>query len=374
LEDDYGLIYIRTSDRAYEYTDVFMDYIGETVRVDILLPMKTVRDEYILVDSPGGYQDIEAPYMTEQELIDATIARLEAMSPISIQSGDFIGAFPPWYSYYDVHIDYEVADPIDALYIDTDNLVANTVNEATDVVVKATVTPYGSVISGTAYLTYRIHPKETVPIKDVLFGRPDRIYQVEGIVIAASGLDQDEPWMIVEDESGRIYVDLSTADYTLFDVDDITYEVGDEVRIIARMGHFDYDGIIPNLTNVRVVDVRSSDNTFTHEPITMTFEDILELDYLYPEMFYQYIEITADLNLRYNRYELNDDDYYSDDYYGIMHYPLGLKGQDSTFSATMGDLTGETITVRGYLIGFEYMNADFDWYMAYVSHDTVPVS
>ncbi len=108
------------------------------------------------------------------------------------------------------------------------------------------------------------------------------------------------------------------------------------------------------------------DTTASH----MTVEDILALDYLDPGVFNHYISFTGVVvfsgNQWYPSFDLREDGYTDNT------YDLQLWGDTyDPFNQTMYGLLGQTITVYGYLIGYEYIYQAFDWIL-YV--DTYVVS
>ncbi|HBG33135.1 MAG TPA: hypothetical protein DDW82_05430 [Acholeplasmataceae bacterium] len=115
------------------------------------------------------------------------------------------------------------------------------------------------------------------------------------------------------------------------------------------------------------MELVSSNHTVDRTPITMTVEDILNIDHLNPDSFNKYISFTGTViftgNTWYPSYDLREDGY------TISEYDLQMWADTyQPYLDMMAPLVGDKMTAEGYLIGFEYIYCEFDWILMYTEH------
>lgn len=372
LTDENQMIYIRTTMDSWEGDPYLFDFVGENVYLNIMLPMAYVRNDIMLVDSIGDYSDLWLPTLTPAVAVETTKAFLESHSTIDISAGDSLEDVLMMGDYFRANsIAYTLVDEADAIYVDIDRMIAGYVSEDVTVQLLATITNQDGMTTDTVTLSLVIHPRTDTSIHDILWGSDD-VYQTTGIVVAVVQDGSFYDYMIIDNGFDRILVYLDHMDYGTFgSVHDVA--IGDEVRVIASRGSFDYDGLVPALMTPSVITTLSTGNTVVNTAVEMTFDDILALDYLNPEVYYQYIVITDRVisagNYYYPAYALADDNYPG------YEYELMLYGPDyATFNTLMATLDGETLSVTGYLIGMPSVYSAFGWEMIYESHVVIPTT
>jgi len=378
LDDDGYRIYIRhhlTDQEAYSLDATIMgsygmsmydmmQLIGENIYINVLFPNDVVLMDYLLVDFIGSYDDISLPELTPLEVLELIKDKVYTYGQGQIyDSGEDID----WWFYDQIHesmIDFECVDPLENA-INFDQWQVGIVSEKRMIEIRATIKVYdpaiSDYISGSIIFSVEVRPVGLATIYDVLYGRLGTYYHTKGIV----QFIYPEYFMIIKDETGSIYVELpgASAGYPAI-------EVGDEVEVLGMRTNYEYEDYVPVMSQTVDVKVLSKNHTVDTTASHMTVEDILALDYLDPGVFNHYISFTGVVvfsgNQWYPSFDLREDGYTDNT------YDLQLWGDTyDPFNQTMYGLLGQTITVYGYLIGYEYIYQAFDWIL-YV--DTYVVS
>src|SRR5690606_27122646 len=128
---------------------------------------------------------------------------------------------------------------------------------------------------------------------------------------------------------------------------------------------------VPILDEIMDIEVISSGHTILRTPIPMTIEDILAINHLSPSSFGYYIEITGTVvfsgNTWYPCYDIQQDNFNED--YALE---LRIDNIDSVYYDTFNPLLGQEVTIRGYLVGYEYIYDQFDWNLIVTEVITTP--
>ena len=331
-----------------------MRLIGEFISINVLFPNDHVLIDYLLVDFIGTLDDISVPDWTPLELVELIKDKVYAYNHGQIyKSGEDLD----WLFYDQMHdsmIDYEFVDPLETA-INFDQMQAGIVSETRTVEIRATVQVYDSAISdyvsGSIIFSVTIKPVGLSSIYDVLYGRIGHYYHTKGIV----QFIYPEYFMIIKDETGSIYVELpgASAGYPVI-------EVGDEVEVLGMRTNYEYEDYVPVMSQTIDVNVLSTGHAVNLSATHMTVEDIIALDYLDPGVFNQYISFTGVVTFSGNQWYPSFDSREAG--YTDNTYDLQLWGDTyDPFNQTMYGLLGQTITVYGYLIGYEYIYQAFDW-------------
>lgn len=253
---------------------------------------------------------------------------------------------------------YQLSDPSDEAFINTSTGLISIITEprTLSLIVYAEYldefTP--EITSKTTELIIDLSPIELSSIKDVLYGELGELYYFKGIIEFA--YTNHDYWMILNDGVNRIYVDCDDCE----EYKGITFEIGDEVEIMGIRGTYWNNYYVPIIEDVRWLNVISSENTLTLTPTSMTVSDILAIDYTHPDVYSQYIEITGTIlfsgNFSYPSYDLHEVGMI-DDVYDIQLWD----DDDAFYDERFELLIGQTVTIRGYLIGYGSIYSAFDW-------------
>lgn len=369
--DDLGKrIYIRNQLSSYEpYStdyqilmkpsvnlEVFMEYVDDYVYLNVLFPNQKVLTDYILVDFVGTDLDIWIPEWTQAEKVDITKDKLVSrFDGNEYTSGDYIELMA-MDSVQSTWIEYSFVNPSQVgILLESFDSMALLVDERTSVELLATISHYDELTeftySDTTTITIYINPIASSTIREVLFGNVGQYYKTKGIIQYV----YEDYYIIIKDETGLLYVEMPN------DISSsLTLAVGDEVEVLGERATFEMMDYVPVMDYAIDIKVLSTGHAVTQTPITMTIDDILDIDYLDPDSFNQYISFTGTVifsgNSWYPSYDLREDGYLDDD------YDLQLWGNtDDAFNSTMNPLVGQVVEVEGYLIGFEYIYGEFDW-------------
>lgn len=106
----------------------------------------------------------------------------------------------------------------------------------------------------------------------------------------------------------------------------------------------------------------STDHPAPLSPTPMTITDILTMDHLDYDSFGHFIEFTGTVifsgNASYPAFDLREDGFLTDD------YDLEIGGADyNAFNTLMADYVGQEVTIEGYLVGFDYIDQPFNWFV-----------
>jgi uncharacterized repeat protein (TIGR02543 family) len=369
--DDLGKrIYIRTQLSSYEpYSmdyqilkmptmnlEVFMEYVDDYVYINVLFPNQKVLADYLLVDFIGNDQDIWIPEWTQAEKVNITKEKLVArLDGNEYTSGDYI-QFMTMDSVQATWIEYSLVNPLqEGILLDTWDSMALLVDERTAVQLLATISHYDELTendySDTVNITIYINPITSSTIREVLFGNVGQYYRTKGIIQYV----YEDYYIIIKDETGLLYVEIPD-DTSL----SMSLAVGDEVEVLGERATFEMMDYVPVMDYAIDVKILSTGHAVTQTPITVSIDDILEIDYLDPDSFNQYISFTGTVifsgNTWYPSFDLREDGYMDNT------YDLQLWGNTyDEFNTDMGPRVGDVIRVEGYLIGFEYIYGEFDW-------------
>ncbi len=373
LEDNGKIIYIRydvsreipTFTKSYGYGGVtyktLLDLIGEYIGMNVYYPDARIRGNYVLVDFAGRFEDLDLPYMTDQEHLDHAVQDyINKFDVPTLYSGDYFYQYlVKWYDYHEVEFDYDVKNEADRIYFDEYVEQVNIINEARTITFIITATKFTDGqdnLTRTFEVEVTISPIETTDVKEVVLGKNNKKYMIEGIVTAC----YPGNWMYVEDETGIIYVRIYT------DSDDY----GNEIKIgdkVLALGYRQYDQITPILSSINV-KVLSSNNSFTKVATPITVEDLINIDYLNPLIYGKYISVTGTLvktgNYYYPNYEVHQDGYNTP-------FIFDLQESNEDYKAMINEYVGDVVTVEGYLNEFWSYYATFPWYIIYNSHTVI---
>ncbi len=353
------------------YRSVLFDLIGETVSMKLLFNFHTTLDTYFVLDFRGYEEDMDILYAESLQAMDNAIYRLQYLySNLNLQSGDYLLDYLPFYdSVYEIYFDYYLKNTADSAFVFLEDYgFISQIDEEYRLVLDVFVGIYdydlSDYLTTTTIITVTISPLPVSSVKDVLYGVIGDNYYFKGIIEFAYS-DYNE-WIILNDGVNRIYVDC----YGCLSYRDFVYQTGDEIELIGMRSTYSNNGYVPIVEDIAWLNVISSGHVITPTPVTMTIADILALDYTNPEVYGYYIEITGTIvfsgNPDYPSFDIHLDEYVTDD------YDLQLWDDDySTYDDRFYPLLGQTVTVRGYLIGFEYIYSTFDWIL-YV--DTTSIS
>lgn len=359
------------SESGLLYRSMLFDIIGEAVTMDLLFNFHTVLDTYFVLDFRGYEEDIIIEYADPLQALDNAIYRLQYnFGDLNLKSGDYLFEYLPSYDQvYEIYFEYLLKNPSDSSFINLDNYgIIGPVGEERDFVIETIVGIYdyetSELLTKTTEITITVSPITLSSVKDVLYGVIGDNYYFKGIIEFAYS-DFNE-WIILNDGLNRIYIDC----YGCLEYQGFEYQTGDEIELIGMRTTYSNNGYVPIVDSVSWLTVLSSGHVITPTPIVMTIADILALDYTNPEVYGYYIEITGNIvfsgNIDYPSFDVHLDEYVTDD------YNLQLwDDEDDLYDDRFYPMLGQTITVRGYLIGFEYIYSTFDWIL-YVDTTSIP--
>jgi hypothetical protein len=389
LEDSGERVYIRESLKeemeAYSTFSIYPNgsyftkadlhnFVGDRVTMYVLFPNRTIRGDIYLVDFRGYTNEIVMPTYSTAEHVTMSRNKTELLlQGLSFTSYDSIYAVLPQYDdfVHDTEFEYATTNPADAGYFDFQNGLVKIVTAAVDISITCTVSKW-EYISGvntefSESFTFMVHLEPIAPssIREVLWGENAKPYLIHGVVQTL--YTADDWWVLVKDESGLIYVDARG--YT--DYLHVTLAVGDEILLLGNRTTYENEGYVPILQNVIDLRVLSGGHAIVRNAIAMTTEEILNLNYLNPDVYNRYISMTGTVvfsgNLTYPSYDLHDDSFVVDD------YDTQLWNDDyPNIDEEMNPYLNTDVAVEGYLYGFEYIFDYYDWQMIYITVTPIP--
>ena len=380
IEDMDERIYIRdhASRRTEEYyafwvsdegilRSEIMAYVDAYVYIDVCYPNLFVRNDMIMVEFIGDESNIRLPEMTPQELLQLTKQRAIAkLLDVTATGGDYLRYIVPDNDpLFSVYFSYELVTPLNSDLINMDDygMQVMPVSTETNVEVRLNLEYYDSSTMTTYTDSYifevTILPMEMETIREVLWGTLYEYHLTTGVVQYI----HDDYFMIVKDSTGSIYVEL----YDCLDRFGFMPAEGDLVKFAGDKYTYENEHFIPIMGDVFYMELVSSNHTVDRTPITMTVEDILNIDHLNPDSFNKYISFTGTViftgNTWYPSYDLREDGY------TISEYDLQMWADTyQPYLDMMAPLVGDKMTAEGYLIGFEYIYCEFDWILMYTEH------
>jgi uncharacterized repeat protein (TIGR02543 family) len=371
LTDNGQTVYIRMLQDGWEYVNFLEDYIGEYVYLDIVLPMETFRNDYILVDT---FTDNNIEIKDYTALEDIALIKDRIPTEIDVFAGDYLLDYlaTEYINHDFTTITYTLNDPLDETYFDSELLVFKNIDVLTSIDMDVTITYDDSttIETETFTITINIHPLQASSIQDILLGEYQHIYKVQGIIVA---IGPDEDYIIIDDGTGRIYVDTYGLLYTSFE-DGYTLAIGDDVVLIAKRHNYDSAYTLPNLATPSIIELISTGNTPSNTPTSLSIEDIITSSTTNITESYPYVEVSGDF--LYDQYYYGGISPYSIqvDPSATDPYTQNLKIYVQVDSTTdLSTLNGLEVTITGYLIGYQNLNGVSTWRLIYESHTVNPV-
>ncbi len=358
---------------TYLDLNVLYELVYDQVIMRFFFPLKYTMLDYYMVDFRGLYEDLMIPELTPQE--HATMAANKAamkLSDMTFTPGDSLYDYFPWGDeYHNAELDFTVQNATDALYFDFNNGgFVKIIPASQDVVITVTATRYDYIgedtVISTASADFTVHLEalETSTVREVLWGEAYKSYILEGVV----EMHYFDWWIILSDGSGRIYIDANGYN-SYYDIPEIAN--GDLIQILGRKDFYEGNDYVPVMDSVIDIKVISGGHAITNTATAMTVQEILDLDYLNPDTFNQYVIITGDVirygSSTYPGYEIHEAGTPTDRSYNIQLYADTYMPFNDMMLAYVGDV----VTVEGYLIGFEYIYDRFDWIVIYVDHEVI---
>ena len=370
VEEEY---YYYEEGPTYLDLNVLYELVGDQVIMRFFFPLKYTMLDYYMVDFRGLYDDFMIPDLTPQE--HATMAANKAamrLSGMTFTPGDSLFDYFPWGDeYHNAELDFTVQNATDALYFDFNNGgFVKIIPASQDVIITVTATRYdyeweGTVIStASADFTVHLEALDTSTVREVLWGEAYKSYILEGVV----EMHYFDLWIILSDGSGRIYIDAYGYN-SYYDIPEISN--GDLIQILGRKEFYEGNDYVPVMGSVLDINVISGGHPISNTPTAITVQEILDLDYLSPDAYNQYVIVTGDV-IRYGSdtypgYEIHQAGTPTDRSYNIQLYADTYMPFNDMMLAYVGDV----VTLEGYLIGFEYIYDRFDWIVIYVDHEVV---
>lgn len=358
LEDSGYRIYIRSPrdiyERSYYYNDLAY-FNGEEVYLKLLFPNKFVYGTYYMLDFMNSGDDLSFPELTITEHLDCAINDLHNFFSEQIYyPSDYINIYE-YNGYHQVSYQYSLENELDSEFISLENYRILIVEEV-KVIRFIVQVIYDEENFQETMIELTIHPLPVSTIRDVLWGERYQNYFIEGIV---QGYHEDR-FVIVKDATGMIYVEIVGC------VDQTNVEVGALVQIIGYRDYYRNSELVPILYNESQVKVISLNHEVIKVPEEMNFCDIIAIDYLNPDSYVKYIEISGKVvftgNTYYPSFAILDET-------SGTSYKLEMVGQTYyEFNEMMKTYLDQNITVSGWLTGMDYFYSEFSWYLVYDSH------
>ncbi|MFA5006716.1 MAG: InlB B-repeat-containing protein [Candidatus Izemoplasmatales bacterium] len=343
--------------------------IGDEVRLKLFVSDDTVRNDILVADFRGYADELALVELSPAETLKVVESKLSAMlGGMTFGGGEALSwAFPYADETRMVSLSYAPASGFESLPIDWINGgIVGLIAGAIDVDVVCTMTYVDesgeNPVEYTDTFVFTIHlvPAPQVTVREALWGAVGERYVLEGVVERHF----DDWWIILSDETGRIYVDASGHESWL----DVPLNDGDVVRLLGTRALYEYEHYVPILDYVVDIDVVGHVELPDLAPKPMTVQDILELDYLCPDAFNQYVSITGTLvfsgNLWYPSFDIRGEGMPEDGSYDIQIW--GNTYQE--YNEAIYPLVGSVLRVEGYLIGYQYVYQAFDWIVLDARH------
>lgn len=351
----------------------FNQYIGENIYMNVLFPDKMVLNEYYMVDFRGYPDDIMIDYADPLTSLQNAIYRLSLrLEGLELSPADYLWDILPDSDYiweYGIDITYSILEPEYQDYINFDDFFAVMMFDTpTTLTLRATLSRDNESMDGIISLDYDVSvsmaPREVLSLKEFLYAPEYYPYIIEGYVEYA--FYDHNSWLIIGDGENRVYAECRDCAEN-----GLIYQVGDYVRLLGFKDTYEWEDYVPIFDEVLDIEVISSGHTITRTPIPMTIEDILALNHLSPSSFGYYIEITGTIvfsgNSTYPCYDIQQANFNED--YALE---LRIDNEDSVYDSMFEPLLDQEVTIRGYLVGYEYIYDQFDWNLIVVEVITTP--
>ncbi|MFA7076560.1 MAG: hypothetical protein WC152_07855, partial [Candidatus Izemoplasmatales bacterium] len=373
LTDDGKMIYVRYSD-YYSYEDYLSLYIGYPILLDIFLPMDYIFKEYMLVDTFGTTSDFEIDTLTDVEALDFAQNYLETyFIDKQIQAGSSINSFPFYHDVTSCSYTYSLVNTTDSNWIDMFYYTTNITDVVRNIELEVLIELDGSTETRTVNVDFDLIPNETLTVKEALYSPYSQLIQVQGVV---TYINNEYLYIIISDGNYNYAVSIDNSVYSLFDMINTNFSLGDEVLIAGMTDYFSDSEYIVYMNEICAVNTISTGNSYILTPEVMTFEELMFMDYLDPINYFKYIEIEETLTWNdssmYPSYQLTDLNRYVEEYGEYFDIEIIPSISAIDFHDIINSEEGNTLKVIGFIY-LESIYTDFYFSIALVDYDVIPV-
>ena len=371
LTDDDKTIYVRYSD-YYSYEDYLEMYIGYPIVLDIFLPMEYIMNEYMLVDTFGTTSDFELATLDETQSFDFSQNYLENyFNNLQIKSGESIDVFPFYLNYTLASYTYALVNSSDESWIDLEYYTTNITETLRTIELEVLIEIDGYENSRTVYVNFDLIPNETLTVKEALYAPFDQLVQVQGVI---TYINEEYYYMIISGDNYNYLISIDNSIYSLFDMTNVNFVVGNEIVIAGYTNYFAQSEYIVYMENIKAVKTINTAVSYTLTPEVMSFDDLMNMDYLDPMNFFKYViveeELTWNLSSMYPSYQITDYDRYVEEYGEYFDIEIIPNIDAQTFHTAINPYEGNNVRLEGFIY-LESMYVDFYFSIGITDYEVI---
>ncbi|QWC00154.1 InlB B-repeat-containing protein [Mycoplasmatota bacterium] len=371
LSDGDEIVYVRYSD-YYSYEDYLQYYVGYPILLDVFLPMQYILGEYMLVDTFGTTSNFEIAPLLDVEALDLSENYIEMyFENLQVQAGSLIFDFPKTNDATSANYSYSLVNTSDSQWVDLVNETTNITDILRVIQLEVLIELDSSTETRTVLVSFDLLANETLTVKEALYAPYNELIQVQGIV---TYINEEYLYMMISNSNYNYLVSLDTSIDSLFDMANVQFALGDEVRLIGWTDYFQESEYIVYMSDLRAVEVINSTSSYTLTPEIMTFQDLMFMDYLDPMNYFKYVSVEETLTWNqssiYPSYQITDHNKYVEEYAEYFDIEIIPNVDIDEFHNIINPYVGDTLTIEGFIF-LESIYVDFYFSIAMTDYQNL---
>jgi hypothetical protein len=330
-------------------------------------------NEYMLVDTFGTTSDFELATLDETQSFDFSQNYLENyFNNLQIKSGESIDVFPFYLNYTLASYTYTLVNSSDESWIDLEYYTTNITETLRTIELEVLIEIDGYENSRTVYVNFDLIPNATLTVKEALYAPYDQLVQVQGVI---TYINEEYYYMIISGDNYNYLISIDNSIYSLFDMTNVNFVVGNEIVIAGYTNYFAQSEYIVYMEDIKAVKTINTAVSYTLTPEVMSFEDLMNMDYLDPINFFKYViveeELTWNLSSMYPSYQITDYNRYVEEYGEYFDIEIIPNIDTQAFHTVINPYEGSNVALEGFIY-LESIYVDFYFSIGITDYEVIP--
>jgi hypothetical protein len=330
-------------------------------------------NEYMLVDTFGTTSDFELATLDETQSFDFSQNYLENyFNNLQIKSGESIDVFPFYLNYTLASYTYTLVNSSDESWIDLEYYTTNITETLRTIELEVLIEIDGYENSRTVYVNFDLIPNATLTVKEALYAPYDQLVQVQGVI---TYINEEYYYMIISGDNYNYLISIDNSIYSLFDMTNVNFAVGNEIVIAGYTNYFAQSEYIVYMEDIKAVKTINTAVSYTLTPEVMSFEDLMNMDYLDPINFFKYViveeELTWNLSSMYPSYQITDYNRYVEEYGEYFDIEIIPNIDTQAYHTAINPYEGNNVRLEGFIY-LESIYVDFYFSIGITDYEVIP--
>jgi hypothetical protein len=226
--------------------------------------------------------------------------------------------------------------------------------------------------SRTVYVNFDLIPNATLTVKEALYAPYDQLVQVQGVI---TYINEEYYYMIISGDNYNYLISIDNSIYSLFDMTNVNFAVGNEIVIAGYTNYFAQSEYIVYMEDIKAVKTINTAVSYTLTPEVMSFEDLMNMDYLDPINFFKYViveeELTWNLSSMYPSYQITDYNRYVEEYGEYFDIEIIPNIDTQAYHTAINPYEGNNVRLEGFIY-LESIYVDFYFSIGITDYEVIP--